>query len=104
MAKPETNFRVPIRNKRQVAGCEVPVASFRSLRFSRGSRPLTALQCSEILAYGRNLNVLALQSRAPNDFHCIFGNLLSHIDTKGNTDQVRIFELDPRPLVPVIQQ
>ncbi len=61
-------------------------------------------QSLEILAYGRNLNVLLVQSRALNDFHGIFGNLLSHIDSKGDTDQIGVLELHSRPFVAIIEQ
>src|SRR5208282_824095 len=72
-ATPRTNFRVAIRNRRQVAGCEVPIASFplreglflrlesgrgHSLRKSLAQKSLA--QSLEILGYGRNLNVLPL--------------------------------------------
>src|SRR3954465_10484965 len=58
----------------------------------------------EILPYGRNLNVSGLASRALNDFNSIFGNLLPHIDSKGDSDQIGVFELDSGTFVPVIEQ
>src|ERR1039457_6732327 len=61
-------------------------------------------QSLEILGYGRNFNVLPLESRALNDFNSIFGNLLSHIDSKGDTHQVGVLELPPWPFVPIVQQ
>src|SRR5437879_367396 len=57
----------------------------------------------EIFGYCRDASILDLPCRAPNDFHSIFGNLLSHGDTKGNAHQVSVLKLNPWPLVAVIQ-
>src|SRR5271157_5744687 len=110
MPKAKINFRVAIKNNRQIAGCEFPIASFPScaravpqLAIGRDQSPLLP-QSLEILGYGRNSNVLFVESRALNDFHSIFGNLLAHIDTKGYAHQVGVLELHPRPFVPVVQQ
>src|SRR6267378_3713109 len=61
-------------------------------------------QPSKVLPYGWNLNVSRLPSRALNHFHSIVGNFLSNIDSKGDTNQVRILELHPRTLIAVVQQ
>src|SRR5579863_1106496 len=57
----------------------------------------------KVFHYCRNRNIAYFTSRALNDFHSTFGNLLSHSDSKGDTDQIGILELHPRPLVPVIE-
>src|SRR6266446_3925742 len=57
-----------------------------------------------MLPYGRNLNVSGLASRALNDFHSIVGNLLSHIDSKGNTNQIGVLELHTRTFIAIIEQ
>src|SRR5258708_32521164 len=113
MATPKIKFRVAIRHNCQIAGCELPIASSpgRAKDCSPGllcrlanardqSSGQFLAQSLEILGYGRNLNVLALESRAPNDFHGIFGNLLSHVDTKGDDYQIGVLQLHSRPLVP----
>src|SRR6266550_6813343 len=65
---------------------------------------LARQQGLEILPYCRNLNVSRLVSRALNDFYSIVGNFLSHVDSKGDTNQVRVLKLHSRTLVAVVQQ
>src|ERR1019366_5003005 len=108
-AKAKTNFRVAIRNNRQIAGCELKAANCHREPFPCCAGPFGRLasgrtQFLEMLRYGRNSNVRGLASRALNDFQHTFGNLLSHIDTKGDTHQVGVLELHPRPFVPIVQQ
>jgi hypothetical protein len=38
-----------------------------------------------------------------NDFHSAFGNLLSDVDTKGNSDQIGILEFHTRTRISIIQ-
>src|SRR5579863_8466366 len=57
----------------------------------------------KIFHYRRDRNIAYFSSRAQNDLHGTFGNLLPHRDSKGDTDQVGIFELHSRALVPVIE-
>src|SRR6478609_6934362 len=58
----------------------------------------------EVICYCADRNILALTGRALNDFHPIFGNFLADVDTKGDTYQVGVFELHPRPFVTIVQQ
>ena len=64
---------------------------------------LMGQQALKVLPYGRNLNVSGLASRALNDFDSIVGNLLSDIDSKRDTNQVGVLELDSWPFVAVIE-
>ncbi len=57
----------------------------------------------KIFHYRGNRNIAHLASLAQNDFHSTFGNLLSHSDSKRDTDQIRVLELHSRPLIPIIQ-
>src|ERR1700683_2356382 len=105
MAKPKTNFRVPMNTNCQIASCEVAITRFPFARTAAETElNLRSLaQSLEILGYGRNFNVLLLESRAPNDLNSIFGNFLPDIDSKGDTNQVSVLELDTRPFVAIIQ-
>src|SRR4029077_9452462 len=57
----------------------------------------------KIFHYRRNPNIAHFASLAENDFHSIFGNLLSHSNSKRDTDQIRVLELHPRPLIAVVE-
>src|SRR5580698_2396017 len=57
----------------------------------------------KIFHYRRDPNIAYFPSRAKNHFHGAFGNLVSHRDSKGDTDQVRVLELHPGPFVAVIE-
>src|ERR1700722_831968 len=48
-------------------------------------------------------NIAHFSSRAQNDFHSTFGNLLSHRDSKGDTNEIGVLELDSRPFVAVVE-
>src|SRR5437879_6038794 len=111
------NFRVAIKKQLPNRWLRLPIASVPScakgcspglLSGQTNARDQSLLWCfaqsPEILGYGRNLNVLPLESRAPNDFYGVFGNLLSHVDTKGDTHQIGVLKLHPWPFVPVIEQ
>src|ERR1700688_3709171 len=57
----------------------------------------------KIFHYRRDRNIAYFSSRAQNDLHGTFGNLLPHRNSKGDADQIGIFELHSRALVPVIE-
>ncbi len=52
----------------------------------------------------RDHNVGGGASRALNDLDPIFGNLLSDIDSEGDTDQIGVFELHSGALVTVVEE
>ena len=60
-------------------------------------------QILKIFPYCADASILHLASRALNDLHSAFGNLLPNVDTKGYAHQVSILELHPWPFVPVVQ-
>src|SRR5271170_4480606 len=49
----------------------------------------------------RNRNIFAGRSPARNQLHFALDGLLADVDTVGDTDQVRVLELDARSLVAV---
>src|SRR5580698_9096668 len=57
----------------------------------------------KIFHYRRDRNIAYFASRAQNDLHSTFGNLLSDRDSKGDSHQIRVLELNPRPLIAVVE-
>src|SRR5579863_4944744 len=57
----------------------------------------------KIFDYRGNRNIAYFASLAENDFHSTFGNFLPYGDSKRDTDQIRVFELHARALIPVIE-
>src|SRR5581483_2724454 len=57
----------------------------------------------KVFSYCRDASILYFASRALNDFHGTFGNLLTNGHPVGDAHKVSIFELYPWPFVPVVQ-
>ena len=51
-----------------------------------------------------DISILRLACRARNYFDLTFRNLLANIDSKGDSDQVGVLELDSRTLITVVQK
>src|SRR3984957_7452965 len=82
----------------------VPIFRFRSARHRTGivsSHP--PKQLLKLLDYRRNRNIAYFAGRPNNDLHGPFGNLLSHSDSKRDTDQIGILEFHSGALVAVIE-
>src|SRR5579864_8630270 len=81
----------------------VPMSHNSAQRDAESISRRPAKHSLKMFDYRGNPNIAYLTSLAENDFHSAFGNLLSHRDSKRDTDQIRVLELHPGPLVPVIQ-
>src|SRR5215831_903881 len=78
----------------------LPITHAPRLLFSAS----TSQKLLKILANSADANIGRLACRALDDFYSTVGNFLSHIDSKGNTDQIGILELDSGPLVAVVDE
>src|ERR1700684_3511381 len=71
-----------------------------------GTRDTSSRPAEQLLERFHNRgdpNITHFASRAQNDLHSAFGNLLSYRDSKRDTDQIGILEFDSRPLIAVVK-